>query len=314
MNVPKPYQGNEKFIFISYSHRDTAKVFPIIFKLMENGYRVWYDQGIDPGTEWDENIANHIYSCGYFVAFMSSNYLGSSNCKDELNYARDLEKDRLIVYLEEVTLPAGMAMRVNRLQSIFKYTYPNEADFYEKLFAASNIEVCKGTANLELVKEEAPAPAPAPNPTPAYIPTANTGNAAQKNPAYTQQPAQPAYGYNHQNQGYNNGQGAYGATPNANGAAPQNQTPSPAYNPYANADYVKRMSLPIKNKIVAAVLAIFLGGLGIHKFYLGKKLLGVLYLLFCWTYVPGILGIVDGILILTSTDENFMKKYNCRLG
>ena len=33
------YTGDEPYIFISYSHRDTAKVFPIIFNLMENGYR-----------------------------------------------------------------------------------------------------------------------------------------------------------------------------------------------------------------------------------------------------------------------------------
>ena len=95
MYTPPPYNGKEKYIFISYSHRDTAQVFPIIAKLMENGYRVWYDAGIDPGTEWDENIAQHINDCGYFIAFMSTNYLGSNNCKDELNYARDLEKERL---------------------------------------------------------------------------------------------------------------------------------------------------------------------------------------------------------------------------
>ncbi|MBE6587099.1 MAG: toll/interleukin-1 receptor domain-containing protein [Ruminococcaceae bacterium] len=158
MNAPTPYQGKEKYIFISYSHRDTAKVFPIIFALMDEGYRVWYDQGIDPGTEWDENIAMHINDCGYFIAFMSSNYLGSSNCKDELNYARDLEKDRLIVYLEDVKLPAGMAMRVNRLQSIFKHTYVNEKDFYDKLFAANNINVCLAEKKPARKKRKSPHP------------------------------------------------------------------------------------------------------------------------------------------------------------
>ena len=144
MNIPKPYDGAEKYIFVSYSHRDTAEVFPVIERLISEGYRVWFDQGIDPGTEWDENIANHICSCGYFVAFISKNYLQSNNCKDELNYARDLEKDRLIVYLEEVQLPPGLAMRVNRLQSIFRYSYKNAEEFYEKLFSSSNINTCKG--------------------------------------------------------------------------------------------------------------------------------------------------------------------------
>lgn len=315
MNVPKPYQGKEKFIFISYSHRDTAKVFPIIFNLMENGYRVWYDQGIDPGTEWDENIATHIDTCGYFIAFMSSNYLGSNNCKDELNYARDLEKDRLIVYLEEVTLPAGMAMRVNRLQSIFKYTYTNEADFYEKLFAASNIDVCLGEKPCENKPCDNNA-APAQD-FGAVFGGAGSVFGGNYNGAANQQngtspsgnisnPTTSANGaYNPQNGQAQNGQ-QWGNTAQNNGAD--------VNNPYSNITFINQMSRPVKSKIVAALLAIFLGGLGIHKFYLGKKLLGVLYLIFCWTYIPGILGVVDAILILTSTDENFMKKYNCRIG
>ena len=75
-----------------------------------------------------------------------------------------------------------------------------------------------------------------------------------------------------------------------------------------------RSNWPIKNKVVAALLAILLGGLGIHKFYLGQKSKGILYLIFCWTYIPAIVGFIDGILMLMSNDENFMIKYQCRLG
>lgn len=140
-----PYSGTEKYIFVSYSHKDTPKVMPVISRLMSEGYRVWFDKGIDPGTEWDENIAEHIKACGYFIAFMSANYLASSNCKDELNFARDLEKDRLLIYLEAVELPSGIAMRVNRLQSIYMYTYDNREDFFIKLFSANNINSCFGS-------------------------------------------------------------------------------------------------------------------------------------------------------------------------
>jgi len=71
---------------------------------------------------------------------------------------------------------------------------------------------------------------------------------------------------------------------------------------------------PIKNKTTAGILAIFLGGLGVHKFYLGKTGAGILYLLFCWTYIPEILGIIEGIMYLTSNDENFMIKNQVRIG
>lgn len=128
-----PYKGNESYIFVSYSHKDKNQVLEVIDKLIKEGHRIWYDEGIDPGTEWDENIANHIENCDGFIAFISTNYINSDNCKDELNFARDLEKDRLLVYLEDVKLPAGMAMRLNRLQAIHSYTYSVGHDFFEKL-------------------------------------------------------------------------------------------------------------------------------------------------------------------------------------
>lgn len=60
-----------------------------------------------------------------------------------------------------------------------------------------------------------------------------------------------------------------------------------------------------KNKFVAAILAIFLGSFGIHKFYLGQTGKGVLYLLFFWTIIPGIIGIIEGIGYLLKSDEDF---------
>ncbi|HJD43837.1 MAG TPA: TM2 domain-containing protein [Candidatus Paenalcaligenes intestinipullorum] len=64
-----------------------------------------------------------------------------------------------------------------------------------------------------------------------------------------------------------------------------------------------------KNKIAAALLAFFLGGFGIHKFYLGQVGMGVLYLIFCWTFIPALVGFVEGIIYLTMSDETFNNKY-----
>ncbi len=72
-------------------------------------------------------------------------------------------------------------------------------------------------------------------------------------------------------------------------------------------------SWPIKSKTVAGLLGIFLGGLGIHKFYLGKVGTGILYLVFCWTYVPAIIGFIEGITYLCSNDENFELKHHVRV-
>ncbi len=64
-----------------------------------------------------------------------------------------------------------------------------------------------------------------------------------------------------------------------------------------------------KSKTTAGILAILLGGFGAHKFYLGKYSAGVLYLLFCWTYIPEIVGFVEGIIYLTESDEKFYMKH-----
>lgn len=63
-----------------------------------------------------------------------------------------------------------------------------------------------------------------------------------------------------------------------------------------------------KNKIAAGILAILLGGLGIHKFYMGQIGKGIVYLIFCWTCIPAILGLIEGICILTEDDTKFVKR------
>ncbi len=70
---------------------------------------------------------------------------------------------------------------------------------------------------------------------------------------------------------------------------------------------------PVKSKIAAGLLAIFLGGFGIHKFYLGKTGMGILYLVFCWTYIPAMVSFVEGIIYLCSNDENFQLKHHVRI-
>ena len=67
-----------------------------------------------------------------------------------------------------------------------------------------------------------------------------------------------------------------------------------------------------KSKLAASLLAIFLGSFGIHKFYLGDNTLGVIYLIFFWTAIPGIVGLIEGILWLTQSNEVWLSKYGDR--
>ncbi len=62
-------------------------------------------------------------------------------------------------------------------------------------------------------------------------------------------------------------------------------------------------------KTTAGILAILLGGLGVHKFYLGNTGMGILYLCFCWSGIPSIVGLIEGIIYLTKTDDEFLREY-----
>ena len=139
-----PYQGSEPYLFLSYSHKDSEWAVKFIRTVKEAGYRIWYDEGVTPGAEWDEHIAHAIENCGYYIALVSQNFLESSNCLDELKFARDLNKPFLLLYLEDVRLPAGLYMRIGRMQALHWYKYEKEDYFFSKVFGADNIENCKG--------------------------------------------------------------------------------------------------------------------------------------------------------------------------
>ena len=64
-----------------------------------------------------------------------------------------------------------------------------------------------------------------------------------------------------------------------------------------------------KSKLAAALFALLLGGFGIHKFYLGQVVWGLVYLLLCWTFLPSLVGFIEAILYLVMSDEEFARKY-----
>jgi len=70
----------------------------------------------------------------------------------------------------------------------------------------------------------------------------------------------------------------------------------------------------MKSKFTTVVLAFFLGGLGIHRFYLGQNKLGLFYLLFCWTLVPALIALFDFFVFIFMSEDNFNYKYNLRTG
>ena len=97
-------------------------------------------------------------------------------------------------------------------------------------------------------------------------------------------------------------------------------------NQQININIVPTIKKSKKNKILAGVLAILFGGLGVHKFYLGKYGLGVLYALFPFfstlialatdseaifmlSFLPSFVSFIEGLMYIFMSNEDFQKKY-----
>lgn len=64
-----------------------------------------------------------------------------------------------------------------------------------------------------------------------------------------------------------------------------------------------------KNRMVAALLAFFLGGIGGHRFYLGQTGTGIMMFIFCWTFIPALIALIDLIRYLSMSDQKFAQLY-----
>jgi len=66
----------------------------------------------------------------------------------------------------------------------------------------------------------------------------------------------------------------------------------------------------MKDKNTAAILALFMGGIGVHKFYLGRIGAGIIYLVFSLTFIPAVLGLIDFFVLALMDQDEFNRRYN----
>jgi TIR domain len=120
------YTGSDPFIFVSYSHKDGYQVFGDLAALRKRGYRIWYDEGIDPGNEWTDEIASALDRASLFLVFISEAAITSRNVRNEINFALTKDKPLVAVHLEDLQLPPGLELRMGGIQAIYKWRLSDE--------------------------------------------------------------------------------------------------------------------------------------------------------------------------------------------
>ncbi len=133
METPFPaYRGDEPYVFVSYAHEDSDEVYPEIAWLKSNGFNVWYDDGIEAGSEWREEIATAIKYARLVLYFVSPNSSRSKYCRKEINFAVEQNIPIITIHMEPTELSDGLNLTLSDLQAIRKYEL-TEQKYWVKL-------------------------------------------------------------------------------------------------------------------------------------------------------------------------------------
>ena len=134
--LPYPaYRGNEPYVFVSYAHMDKDRVFAEIKRFNEAGFHVWYDEGISPGNEWTDEIADALEGCSVFVVMLTPISAPRKNVLNEINFALGENKPFLAIHLEKTELKGGLKLRIGSTQAILKYNMTEEEYEYKYIEA-----------------------------------------------------------------------------------------------------------------------------------------------------------------------------------
>ena len=115
----EPYNGDKGYIFVSYNHDDSEKVFEIITAFHNRGYRLWHDEGIPVGDNFIKHLAKRVKECKVVFCFLSPAYIESQYCMRELNFALTYNRTFIPIMLEDFELPKET--KVVASPFVFKY-------------------------------------------------------------------------------------------------------------------------------------------------------------------------------------------------
>ncbi len=126
------YSGTKPYIFASYSHKNIKEVFWCIKKLAESRFRIWYDEGIEPGNEWPEEVGRALTGCQLFLVFMSPAAMESRNVRNEINFASSENKNMMVVMIQPAGLSEGMQLQIGTVQFVNKHEM-TDTEFLDKM-------------------------------------------------------------------------------------------------------------------------------------------------------------------------------------
>lgn len=114
-----PYNGNEPYLFISYSRANSETVYPILKILVEKKFRIWYDlDGIESGEQFKDILREKIKKATAIIFFVSQDSLESKYCGMEVMTATKYDKKIYPVRLDSTIYPTAFSMFLGEIEEI----------------------------------------------------------------------------------------------------------------------------------------------------------------------------------------------------
>lgn len=111
------------YVFVSYAHVDRQMIHPYVLRLRDHGLRIWWDDGLTPGAEWIQAIADAIAGCSAFLLLVTRGVADSEYCFREILFAQDQRIPTVVNYLEAVGLPNRLRFLLAPIHAIVDGTW-----------------------------------------------------------------------------------------------------------------------------------------------------------------------------------------------
>jgi TIR domain len=156
-----------QYVFVCYAHDEREVVLEQIEWLRTEGFAVWYDEAIEAGSRWSEDLARAVDGCAAFLYFLSPRSTSSRYCLDEVHFALECGRPIVPVDIAPVTLTPGLKLSIGGTHRLFMYRMGPE-EFHRKL-ARGLREAMQGQGAAHPIEARAAAPRRLPFEPPAMV-------------------------------------------------------------------------------------------------------------------------------------------------
>jgi hypothetical protein len=133
------------YVFVCYAHDERDVVLEQIAWLEKQGFAVWYDEIIEAGSRWGDDLARAVDGCAAFLYFLSPRSVGSRYCLDEVHYALECGRPIVPVELAPVTLTPGLKLSIGAKHRLFMHRM-EPGEFRRKLAKGLRDAMAGGSA------------------------------------------------------------------------------------------------------------------------------------------------------------------------